>query len=132
MVRDKLPESEVDLLIDYMRHALWNIEYHEEGLLKKAKLKAFATTLIIECGCNFSPADAISFYEEQDEDVEFATATDYFKHWLGETLTNRYHEQSLARAHAELAAATAIAQRGKYAIDIEKLRAEGKARFNSR
>jgi hypothetical protein len=115
-----------------MRHALWSIEYHEAGLLKKAKLKAFATTLIIECGCNFSPADAISFYEEQDEDEpEFATATDYFKHWLGETLNDRYHEQFLARAHAELAAATAIAQRGKYAIDIEQLRAEEKARFNS-
>jgi hypothetical protein len=118
--------NDVDLLRQTLRTAIRGLCYHEEELIAGGRRMAAAKALLVRLQCDFTLEQAFAFFNEDEDGEDLTTVDDYIKHFIGKLAFDlEYHHRSLAGAEAEVAAARAIIQRGKYTeISFDEVRAQ--------
>jgi hypothetical protein len=126
---DTPPKDEVALMRQITRHAAWDVVAEEEQLRAAHKVVASAKALLLRGNYLFSLQDAADEYEEQADDPD--TADEWVKSIVGYSLHSvDYHEKSLVRAHAVLAAVKSMLARGNYTeIDLDEISKEMEQRY---
>ena len=108
-------ENEIDFLRGLLTDVFWDIEWHEQELIKERKKRGIAAALLARFDCDFTLKEAREFYNEYgDDEDELEKPDDVLKCWLGGMGMGDYHETSLQAAHAKLGALEALLKRVKF------------------
>ena len=121
--------DDIDLARKTLEHAFWAAHYHEEKLEEAHKKLGLVTVLLARAQFTFSQQKALAIYNEDEDGEDLSSAEDLAMHLCGDALDSiKYHEEELASAHREVAAAKALILRAGLGGEISFAEAEATAK----
>ena len=121
--------DDIDLAREAIRHAFWEVNYHESGLQKAHHKVGLVTALLVRARLEFDPQKARASFNDDEEGEELSTVEMFAMHMLGDVLHSiEYHEGELADAHREVSAAKALILRAGLEGEISFAEAEAHAK----
>jgi hypothetical protein len=125
-------KDDVAFIREILQSALWNVRYHEKGLVRAYSDLAFAKEMMKRG--DFDESVGAIGYDNDDEDAVFDNVEQFAYSFLGDKKYSvEYHEERLKEAQTKVAFAKIMLARGNYTeIDIEEVTEEVKNEFLSK
>ena len=127
-------KDDVAFIREILQSALWNVRYHEKGLVRAYSDLAFAKEMM-KRGDFDESVGAVGYEDDVDvEDAVFDNIEQFAYSFFGDKKHSvEYHEEYLKEAQTKLAFAKIMLARGNYTeIDIEEVTEEVKNEFLSK
>jgi hypothetical protein len=122
-------DDDIDLARETIRHAFWEVRYHEIALEKAHHKVGLVKALLTRAQLPFDPAKALAFYKDDEDGEDLSTSEDLAIHLLGDALQNiEYHEEALANGHHQVSGAKALILRAGLQGEISFAEAEAHAK----
>jgi hypothetical protein len=123
----KEPETVIDLVREKARKILWDISYHEEGLIKCEKRLALTKAALARCSFNLDVDvdEAVRTYGEDEDGEQLKNGDDLLRNWIGEAYyLLRLHDKGLQEAHQRLGALKGILAHDGVDVSLSEVAAE--------